>query len=291
MLFHVKHGGGEIFPKTAALPPPFPRAILPQGEAASRSGGDANLETISWRPEELTMPFEVIALDGPGGVGKSTTGRILAERLGYFFLSSGAIYRALAWMALQRGWKVGEKPDPEILEGVRVTVNEGGVLRINGKQPGDALIGEEISMATSHLSTIPEVRDISNEVQRDTLTAMASAGVFGGVILEGRDIGTVVFPEARHKIFLTASVEERARRRFQDLKSGHPELTLEEVMNSLQERDQRDASRDAAPMKPARDAFVLDTSAMTREEVLQALLEKISGGGIPIVKGGNGARH
>lgn len=230
------------------------------------------------------MSFEVIALDGPGGVGKSTTGRILAERLGYFFLSSGAIYRALAWLALQQGWQVGENPDPAILEGVRVTVNEGGVLRINGKQPGEALNSEEISTATSHLSTIPEVRDLSNEVQRDTITAMASAGIFGGVILEGRDIGTVVFPEARHKIFLTASVEERARRRFQDLKSSQPELTLEEVMNSLRERDQRDASRDAAPMKPARDALILDTSAMTREDVLQTLIEKISGGGTPKAK-------
>ena len=224
------------------------------------------------------MPFDVIALDGPGGVGKSTTGKILAERLGYFFLSSGAIYRALAWEALQRGWKQGKVPDTEFLKGVRVTVNEGGVLRINGKLPGDALSSEKISMATSHLSTLPEVRTISNEVQRDTITAMASAGVFSGVILEGRDIGTVVFPEAKHKFFLTASVEERARRRFQDLISGQPGLTLEEVMNSLQERDERDASRDTAPMKPARDALVLDTSVMTREEVLEALEKKISDG-------------
>ena len=239
------------------------------------------MNTDLWSCEESNMPFDVIALDGPGGVGKSTTGRILAERLGYFFLSSGAIYRALAWMALQRGWKQGEIPDAEFLKGVRVTVNEGGVLRINGKQPGDALAGEEISMATSHLSTLPEVRDISNEVQRDTITAMASAGVFSGVILEGRDIGTVVFPEARHKIFLTASVEERARRRFQDLKSSDPKLTQKEVAKSLQERDQRDASRDTAPMRPARDALVLDTSVMTREEVLEALMEKVSSGSQP----------
>ncbi len=223
-------------------------------------------------------PFAVIALDGPGGVGKSTVGRALAERLGCFFLSSGQIYRALAWAALQRGWAPGRPLPGGLLDDVRVAVDDAGRLRVDGQPPGAALGREDISHAASLLSTQPAVRALSNRLQRETVAAIAERGRHAGVILEGRDIGTVVFPDARHKFFLTASAAERARRRFAELAREDPALTLEDVTRALDERDARDAGRDVAPLKPAREATIVDTSALSLEEVVATLEEEVRSG-------------
>jgi cytidylate kinase len=223
--------------------------------------------------------FKVIAMDGPGGVGKSTTARALAGRLGYYFLSSGRIYRALAWVALGRGWKAGSSLAEGLLDDVRIEVETDGVLRVNGEQVGEALGSDAISEAASRLSTLPAVRDLSNRVQRETVARIAERGNFPGVILEGRDIGTVVFPETRHKFFLIASAAVRAQRRFAELRETDPATTLEQVTRSLATRDARDAGRDIAPLKPAADARVIDTSALSLEQVVETLVRAIAGDG------------
>jgi CMP/dCMP kinase len=223
--------------------------------------------------------FEVVALDGPGGVGKSSTARALARRLGFFFLSSGQIYRALAWCALGRGWAPGQALAPGLLEDVRIEVQPDGALRVNGELLGAALNTDAISRATSVLSTLPEVRALSNRVQRETVAALQRAGHFAGVILEGRDIGTVVFPEARHKFFVTASAQERARRRFRELAGSDPGVTLAAVTQALAERDRRDSERALAPLKPAPEAVVVDTSALTLEQVVERLAAAVLGEG------------
>lgn len=224
-------------------------------------------------------PFEVIALDGPGGVGKSTTARVLARRLGYFFLSSGQIYRALAWYALQRGWGPGRPLESSLLDSVRIDVQPDGGLRVNGEAVGGALNTDAISRATSVLSTEPAVRTLCNRVQRDTVEAMRRAGQVRGVILEGRDIGTVVFPDARHKFFVTASRDERARRRHRELAASDPGITLDAVRTALDERDRRDSERDVAPLRPAPDAEVVDTSALSLEQVVERLAAAVESDG------------
>ena len=221
--------------------------------------------------------FAVVALDGPGGVGKSSTARALAQRLGYFFLSSGQIYRALAWLALQRGWQPGPPPPPGLLDDTQVEVQGDGTLRVNGEAVGAALNTDAISRATSVLSTVPAVRALSNRVQRETVAALARSGQFPGVILEGRDIGTVVFPDARHKFFVTASTAVRAERRYKELAGSDPTVTREAVTRALEERDRRDAERDIAPLRPAPDAVRVDTSELTLDEVVERLVRAVRG--------------
>jgi cytidylate kinase len=241
--------------------------------------------------------FDVIALDGPGGVGKSSTARALAERLGYFFLSSGRIYRALAWSALRRGWRPGTALEPALpgtvlldtvlldtallntvlLNDVHVELDAEGGLWVNGEAPGDALADEEISQAASQLSTLPAVRALADRVQRDTVAALRRAGHVRGVILEGRDIGTVVFPEARHKFFVTATPAVRAERRHRELARADPSVTLAEVARALEERDRRDSERELAPLRPAPDARVVDTSGLTLEQVVRQIAAVVRG--------------
>ena len=221
--------------------------------------------------------FEVIALDGPSGVGKSTTARGLAERLGCFFLSSGQIYRALAWCALGRGWEPGQPLAAGLLRDVRIEVEASGALCVNGQSLGAELRTDAISEATSVLSTLPEVRALSNRVQRETVAALARAGHFPGVILEGRDIGTVVFPEARHKFFITASTAVRARRRYLEQVRDDPATDLAEVTRALAERDRRDSERELAPLKPAPDALIVDSGELTLEQVLDRLVAAVQG--------------
>ncbi len=215
--------------------------------------------------------FAVVALDGPSGVGKSTTARALAERLGFFFLSSGLIYRALAWCALERGWRPGAPLPAGLLDDVRIEMRPDGGLTVNGADPGAALRGEAVTYATSLLSAQPEARTLSNRVQRETVAGLARSGHCHGVILEGRDIGTVVFPDAPHKFFVTASTTERARRRHAELVATDPAVSLEAVAEALEARDARDATRDVAPLKAATDALCVDTTALTLEQVVDRL--------------------
>lgn len=219
--------------------------------------------------------FNIVTLDGPGGVGKSSTGKALAERLGYYFLSTGRIYRALAWLALRRGWAI-ENPLPAgLLDDADIAIADEGGLSINGEQPGEVLSSGDIANATSLLSALPEVRELSNRVQRETVAGIEEAGKFSGVVLEGRDIGTVVFPGAAHKFFLTARPEVRAMRRFKEMKGKNPALTLAAVSEDLRTRDARDSERELAPLKAAGDAVVVDNSELSLEQAVEVMAEKV----------------
>jgi cytidylate kinase len=222
--------------------------------------------------------FDLIAIDGPGGVGKSSLARLVADRLGYYFLSSGIIYRAMAWFLGQRGWKVSEPADAALLDDFTLRIDGEGGLWVNGDAVREDLHGEEMSRAASVVSAVPAVRDRANQVQRETVARIEREGSYPGVILEGRDIGTVVFPDAPHKIFLTASEEVRAERRFKEKETAQPGLTRDAVRAGLRERDERDATREVAPLKPAEDAVEIDTSALDLQQVAAKVLAIVAAG-------------
>jgi cytidylate kinase len=218
----------------------------------------------------------VIAIDGPAGVGKSTAAKRLAVGLGYYFLSSGMIYRAMAWHLLAQGWNgSAESANVAALEQIRLTVDGQGEVWLDGRKLATELRTEAVSAGASAISAIPAVRDLSNRVQRETVAAIGRDQAFPGVILEGRDIGTVVFPAARHKFFLTAREDVRAQRRFLELEAKQPGADRGEVRRALRERDARDSSRAVAPLVPAADARIVDTSDFTLDQVVERLLAMV----------------
>lgn len=228
--------------------------------------------------------FRIIAIDGPGGVGKSSLAKLLSERLGYYFLSTGLIYRAMVWFLAGHDGGEGSFPwDTEStnppdeaaiapLEDFTLRIDAEGLFWVNGAAVVADLHAEEISRASSIVSTIPAVRERANRIQRETVARIEREGTYPGVILEGRDIGTVVFPDASHKFFVTASEQVRAERRFLEKKAENPELTHAAVLEGLRERDHRDSTREAAPLKAAADAIEIDTSELSLREVVEKVL-------------------
>ncbi|HEY6050516.1 MAG TPA: (d)CMP kinase, partial [Thermoanaerobaculia bacterium] len=201
----------------------------------------------------------MVAIDGPAGAGKTATARGVAERLGLVHVDSGAMYRALAWLADERGVPLDSEPALlKLLAGVRIEAGPEG-LRIDGLTVESQIRTAEAGEAASRVAVHRGVRARLVKLQR-------SLGGNPGVVMEGRDIGTVVFPGADLKIFLTASVEARALRRFEELKARgeRPELTAIEA--SIRERDRRDSDRSASPLMPAPDAVPLDTTGLSLEE-------------------------
>lgn len=225
-----------------------------------------------------TQAFYVVAIDGPMGVGKSSAARELAKKLGLYFLSSGMIYRAMAWFLTQDGWQGMDVPDSQTLgklENLNVEVNEAGDVFVGGEQVTDALRAEEIGQATSRISVIQLVRTRSNQVQRETVKSIQASGSFSGVVLEGRDVGTVVFPDASHKFFLNADEEVRAGRRFEELRRKGEDITFEAVLKELKERDHRDRTREVAPLIPAKDAIEVDSTKLDLEGVVSVMADQI----------------
>jgi len=213
-----------------------------------------------------------IAIDGPAGSGKSTVARKLADRLGYTYIDTGAMYRAVAYRALQAGLDV-ESDATEIaaLAGClhyefRNVGNEQHLFT-DAEDVEEAIRRPEVGNLSSAVSAIPEMREHLVAVQRQ----MAAQG---GVVMEGRDIGTVVLPQAEVKIFLTASVQERARRRQQQLREKGIQRDLDEILREQQQRDERDRTRSVAPLRVAPDARQVVTDNMTEDEVVD-LLERI----------------
>ncbi len=212
----------------------------------------------------------VVAIDGPAGAGKSTVSRRVAERLGYRLVDTGALYRAIALRAREEGISYSDGPRLGEL-GARLQLGfemQGATprLHIDGRDRSDDIRTAEISQGASIVSMHPEVRAALLELQR-------RLGAEGGVVLEGRDIGTVVFPDAEVKIFLTASDRERARRRQAELVARGSETELETVLSEMRERDRRDSSRPVAPLRVAEDAVRFDTTGFDLDEVVERVAE------------------
>lgn len=215
------------------------------------------------------MSYFSIAIDGPAGAGKSTLAKALAAQLGFLYVDTGAIYRTVGLYVARRRGDCANRDDvlprlPEIQ--ISMEYGEDGLqhMILNGEDVTRAIRENEVSRYASQVSAIGEVRAFLLDMQRN----MARTH---NVIMDGRDIGTVVLPDADLKIFLTASVEERARRRCLELKEKGQEIPLETVMEEIAQRDYADSHRAVAPLKQADDAVVVDTSALNAEESLQAL--------------------
>ncbi|MDX9908519.1 MAG: (d)CMP kinase [Mariniphaga sp.] len=218
----------------------------------------------------------VIAIDGHSSCGKSTLAKSLARELGYIYIDSGAMYRVVTLHALRNGWITDGQPDKKkITEGlkeIKITfewdkTTEKNTTFLNGENVEDEIRQLEVSQNVSPVSTIAEVRTEMVKQQREN-------GKNKGIVMDGRDIGTVVFPDAELKIFMTASPEIRAQRRYLELKEKGEEVAFDEILNNVEERDSIDSTRETSPLKKAEDALVLDNSFLSREEQLQWSLEK-----------------
>jgi len=214
----------------------------------------------------------VIAIDGPSGVGKSTAARAVAERLGYLYVDSGAMYRAVALRVWEEGLNPLNAPAVNALTAqlqVDLQPTDGSVrVLLDSRDVTDALRRPEISQAASQCAMIPEVR-------RLLVAQQQRIGSGGGVVMEGRDIGSVVFPNAELKIFLDADAEERARRRHEQHLEQGIQSSLEMTRKEVEERDRRDRERTVSPLVQAPDAVYLDTTAMTVDEVVGVIVRLV----------------
>jgi cytidylate kinase/pantoate ligase/cytidylate kinase len=206
----------------------------------------------------------IVTIDGPAGAGKSTAARALARRLGFRFLDTGAMYRAVAWGAIERGlpW---DQPQAlvDLARTLKIELRDDRAF-VDGRDVTSAIRTSEVTAVTHYAANNPGVRQHLVELQRQI------AGR-DNIVTEGRDQGTVVFPTAELKVFLTASPTERAQRRVQDLAGRGEELSLEDVLAQQARRDRSDESRPVGPLKPADDAVVLSTDGLSADEVVDRL--------------------
>jgi len=215
----------------------------------------------------------IVAMDGPAGAGKSTVARKTAEALGFVLVDTGALYRTVAFAAKKQGvaWSDGEgtgRVARDLAARGAIALGPGKKVTLDGEDVSEAIRTPDMSMGASTVSAHPSVRDALLDMQR-------KAGDKGGVVLEGRDIGTVVFPNAEHKFFLTARPEIRARRRCDELQAKGQSVDYEETLREVIRRDEQDSTRTTAPLKKADDAELVDTSDMTIDEVVQHIVARV----------------
>ncbi|WP_088536662.1 (d)CMP kinase [Geobacter sp. DSM 9736] len=216
----------------------------------------------------------IIAIDGPSGAGKSTVTKLLADRLGYIFLDTGAMFRAVALAAQRAGISV-EDDDAlaNLCRGIAISFErrDGCCCRVmlNDEDVSSAIRSPEISLLTSRISARKVVREFLLTLQREM-------GSKGGVILEGRDIGTVVFPDADVKVFLSASAEVRGKRRFIELKAKGVDVDLETTVGEVMQRDEQDVRREHAPLRQAEDAIVIDSTELTVDDVVDTIEKMVA---------------
>ncbi len=213
----------------------------------------------------------IVTIDGPAGVGKSTMAKRLARELGIPYLDTGAMFRSVAWKLGEGSWEWDEdklKSELASFEYTLFGIGEESILSLNGTPIGNEVRTEEVGMWASNVATLPVVRSFLKEAQQ-------SLGARFSLVAEGRDMGTVIFPEAPRKFFLDASVEERAARRFRQLEEMGKPADLEELKEQIAKRDHQDRNRAVAPLKAADDAVTIDTTELDREQVFAALVKKI----------------
>ncbi len=213
----------------------------------------------------------VIAIDGPAGVGKSTVGKLVASRLGYRFISTGKMYRALAWKALEAG--VSLEDDAALVALARALKWEfpkgagpEADVAIDGRRLERELVDERTGRASSAIAKLPGVRLFMKDMQRQ-------AGLEGGVVMEGRDIGTNVFPDAELKVYLDASPKARAERRVAQLKAQGLPADYDEILDFIVKRDAQDSGRAVNPLRKADDALYLDSTSMPRDQVVASIVD------------------
>jgi cytidylate kinase len=217
-------------------------------------------------------PDLIIAIDGPSGAGKSTLGRMIARSLNLLYLDTGAMYRAAALAVLRAGVSTMDAAAVASVT-ARANINLAGdpdSLRVtlDGRDVSDEIRTEEVSQSASVISTIPEVRRTLVQRQREM-------GAQGGVVLDGRDSGTVVFPDADVKFFLTAEPEARAQRRYDEERVRARDVTFEQTLDNINQRDYRDSTRETSPLAIADDAIVLDSTELSIEDVYERMMDAI----------------
>lgn len=217
------------------------------------------------------MKNEVITIDGPTSSGKNSVGFLLAQKLGYKYIDSGMIYRAGCLKIIE------EKILPQDLEKIldiyrnlkiRFETNDRWIVFLDGEDVTDKLHTPEISRLVSQVAAIPKVREVTRVTQRNIAEG-------GKVVMSGRDIGSEIFPDAKYKFYLTASVEVRAKRRFKQLLEKDPKIKYEDVLKDMEDRDRQDSDREASPLRIPKEAVVIDNSNLTVEETVDKMLKHI----------------
>ena len=231
--------------------------------------------------ERAPDPTEVVAIDGPSGAGKSTVARLVAERLAFQFLDTGAMYRAVTWHFLERNCAPDQLSDDRgaaervmraVLDAMELRLLPGGRVLVDDRDVTAHLRSREVEARVSTVSALPFVRQAMAALQR-------RVAVHGPVVAEGRDMGSVVFPRARWKVYLDADPAERARRRARDFEQRGRQVTEREVLEEIEVRDRLDTTRKDAPLVQADDAHYLDSTGKTTEAVVEAVLALVRGTG------------
>lgn len=217
-----------------------------------------------------------IAIDGPAGAGKSTVAKILAQELGFIYIDTGAMYRALTYKLMEQNLNINDISSIITLaQNINITFDnrkgfKNQLVFCDGQDITQLIRSPGVNNLVSKVASIPEIREIMVQKQRNlSMTA--------NVIMDGRDIGTVVLPNAKYKFFLTASLEERATRRLKELREKGYDVQYESVVKEISKRDYQDATRDVAPLKPAQDAIIIDTSNFTLAEVVAKITKIVLG--------------
>lgn len=217
---------------------------------------------------------KVITIDGPAGAGKSTVSKAVAARLQYLYLDTGALYRALAYKALKKKMNVNDPDDlAKLCSDTNVVLeNQNGLLTVfvDGEDVGDKIRTEEVGLAASKISAFPVVREKLLSLQQE-------AGVRGGIVAEGRDMGSVVFPDAEFKFFLDANMEERIKRRHEELIQKNGPVPRDAISRDMQARDRQDSQRKIAPLTAVPGAVIIDSTHLSVAEVVEMILRRIAG--------------
>ena len=214
----------------------------------------------------------IIAIDGPAGSGKSTTAKIVAEKLGYIYIDTGAMYRAVTLACIERNTEITDIEVNKVVDDIKIELKQsahGQRTYLDGKDVSDEIRRPDVTKLVSPVSAMAYVREKMVEQQREM-------GHKGGVVMDGRDIGTVVFPQAELKIFLIASISARANRRLKELQHKGFDSSVEEIMAQIDARDNYDSSREISPLRKADDAIEIDTSDITINEQTSKILDLVN---------------